>query len=567
MLAYVRGLFFLCCMGLAEGALAQAITVSPGSLDSATRSQLISPHSFYVNGPLSEGLTTEIAGHMYPAGPTGRTLLTLLALRMNAADIISLDDTIALDLPDILDNNPFRVSLTARHLLTETAGFAVPPLITGTVPLRRYITHVRTAGQMAHADTVGWALLVKYLEVRGGAPILTLFQTHVLDALKLPADALEAEISSGALIFVNSLKASGKLLAETARLMVRNRDANGARFLPADIYEQVTARHNWRMHPIGPRRTLGGVIHTDDGHSWISAPALPKNNSGPDFMAFPAEGIVFVNLRGITAEFQTSVLKLAQERFLPGAPDTRLREAQGIYDKGMRFSGNYVSSNTPSAWLADRLRAVEAHTINLTDPGDGTLHVSGLPGTGSAALVYHKKAPFYFEAVGDSHMTLSPYRQGGYLVLDGMLFRYSGILGNQTFVVLAFPYVAIFLLSSGLYMRSNTSNRWRKMGQFGTVGTLMISAGAACEFFLWPQAIFTWDMPFLVNLWRFAINAGLAFILSLPIFALAFTTGGEMPKDSGILYVPLHLALLCIAAVALFLITVAWGIAGEFSAY
>lgn len=567
MLASWRTLLLLCCMGWAASpAWAQTIVVNPNSLSENERDQLISVNSFYLSGPLSEGLTPEISARMVPAGPVGRTLLTLLALRMTAADLISLDDTVSRTLPNVVDSNPFRVAITPRHLLTETAGFAVPPVISGSVPLSRYITHVRTAGQMEHADAVGWALLIKFMEARGGAPISLLLDRHVLRALNLPAASVQADISGGPLVFLQSLKLSGSLIAETARLTVRNRSANGARFLPIDLYEQFTARQSWRMHPVGPRRTLGGIMHTDNRRTWISAPLLQSSDAGCNFMAFPAAGIVFVNLTGAPG-FKVAVLKIIDEQFLPGPPDRRLAEANGLYDKDFRFSGNYELSAAPSAWLADRLRAVKAHTINLTDHGDGMVHIKGLPGLSSSALIYHKKAPFYFESTGGSQLIFSPYKQGGYLVLDGMQYRYSGILGNKVFVVAAFPYVAIFLLTSGLYMRSKISNRWRKMGQYGVLGTLLISGGALCEFFLWPQAVYTWDMPFLVNIWRTGINVGLALVLSLLLFALSFTKQNEMPKDGAIMYVPLHLGLLCVAAGALFLITVAWGIAGEFSAY
>ena len=63
------------------------------------------------------------------------------------------------------------------------------------------------------------------------------------------------------------------------------------------------------------------------------------------------------------------------------------------------------------------------------------------------------------------------------------------------------------------------------------------------------------------------MNAGLALVLSLPLFAVAFTKKNEMPTGATIFIAPLHLALISVSAIALFLTLVAWGVAGEFSAY
>ena len=123
------------------------------------------------------------------------------------------------------------------------------------------------------------------------------------------------------------------------------------------------------------------------------------------------------------------------------------------------------------------------------------------------------------------------------------------------------------LFSSIIYLRSKTSARWRRMALLGTLGVTMVALGLIGELGYWAQAIFVWDMPWLVTLWRTVLNIGLALTLSLPLFAASFTRKGEMPTGALIFIAPLHLAAISAAAIALFLILVAWGVAGEFSAY
>lgn len=554
----------LICLCVSVPTYSQAITVNPNTLDALSRDQLINRRAFFVNGVLTQGLTPEMAKTQYKLGPMSRTLVTLTTLRMNMAGLLDLDEPIARILPTLLEDNPFDVALTARHILTETAGFAVPPLYGGDAPFRNYLSQIRTAGQMAHTDPVAWQLLIMFLEAKGGASITQLFETHVLQGVSSAGFKISRPAMRQQLDWLSQLTAEGALIAEIARLSIRNRDKNGARFLPADIYDQFVSRHNWRMHPIGPRRTLGGTMHELDGRTYVSPPAQANASEGATFIAFPSQGIAFITLDKATASYLKAVQIVAKTHFLPPEADNRLAEASGLYDKGIRFRGNYVRSDSPSAWLANRLAAVSGDRLKLSDIGDGTVTVARSSGE---VLLLDKKAPFLYETPAGERLILSPYRQGGYLVLDDVLYRYVGMLGNRTFVLSLFPFAIATLLSSIIYLRSRVSHRWRKMAFFGTSGTLLILAGVSADYFLWPRAMLIWDMAWLVNIWRAAINIGLAFVLSLPLFAISLTKKDEMPTNASIFLAPVHLGLLSISALALFLILVAWGLAGEFAAY
>jgi len=561
--AKFRAIIVLLSIILCTPLHAQTITVNPNTLDEPLRQQLVNEYAFFVNGPLTQGLTLTLKEKLFNLGPLSRSLLALITLRMNAEGLLDLDEAIVQTLPDMLEDNPFNVAITSRHILTETAGFAVPSTISSSSPIRRYTTQVRTAAQMAHADDVGWALLMLFLEAKGGTSFEELASTYLLDptgiktGISLPRDA-------SPLTAIKNISGSGQLIAEIVRLMIRNRDKNGARFLPSNIYEQLVSHHNWRMHPIGPRRTLGGVMHALNKRTYISPPDLPHSKGGPSFLAFPDQGIAFINLKSVNSAYLEAVSTVADNLFLQAKPDFRLNEAKNLRDAQDRFSGAYVRSDAPSAWLNDRLTVIKSNTLQLEETDAGTLTIQT---EGSGLTSYRKIAPFYYKSPSDKELLLSPFRQGGYLVLDGVLYRYVGILGNKTFVLDAFPLVILILLSSIVYIRSKTSLRWRKMAQFSSIGTVMVLTGLAGDYYFWPNAVFHWDMPWLVNLWRTILNIGLALVLSQPLFALAFTKKNEMPEGAAIFIAPFHLALLSIASIALFLIMVAWGIAGEFSAY
>lgn len=556
---------FMCLLASSVPAFGQAIFVDPKSLETALQEQLVSERAFYVNGSFTQGLTPDMARKTYPLGPMSRTLITLVTLRMQAAGLLDLDESVARTLPDILDKNPFTVAITPRHLLAETAGFAVPPVNSSyLIPFKNHTTQVRTAGQMAHADLVGWQLLTEFLMVKGQADINQLIEEHLFTALTERPSAFQRPVSHMHFDWLGTIEYSADGIAELVRLYVRNRDKNGNLFLPADLHEQLTKRHAWRMHPIGPRRALGGEMRTLGTHTYVTPPGNPRTGKEPTFLAFPDQDIAFIHFGAPSEDYLDAIKKIAADRFLPGRPDYRLNEARNLREADDRFNGIYVRSDAPSAWLKDRLNAIEHETIDIAEQANGTIIVTGLS-TGSDSFT--KIAPFYYQNLGGETLLLSPFRQGGYLVVGDSLYRYVGILGNKTFVLGAFPMVMLMLLSSLIYVRSKTSPRWRKMALFGGIGTLMIAVGLWAEYSYWPQAVFEWNFPGLVTFWRVVLNAGLALVLSLPLFAMAFTKKNEMPTGAAILVVPLHLALISVSAISLFLILVAWGVAGEISAF
>lgn len=543
----------LVTLGYTMPLLAQAVSILPQSLDPALREQLISNETIYVNGPFTYGLTKELAQKEFDLGPLRQTALTLISLRMAAERVIDLDEPVVHSLPDLIDDNPFRIAITPRHLLTETAGFAVPPK---TVPFDNrnpvFFHQVRSAGQIAHSDQAGWQLLTLFLEAKSGKSLKDLTAQYLLTAISPEATV------SGDLVIGNGL-----FIADLVRLLIHSRGHDSVRFLPADLYEQLALRHNWRMHPVDPRRSLGGILEYNSGRQWLR-PVVNQTQAGPTFFASPKNGVAFLHLGAPNDTYQDAVFSVAEDRFLPPQTDTRFREAEGIYDSGYTFNGLYVRTDAPTAALKDRLRLLADETITLADKRNSTLSVETLEGS---EHLFIKKLPFYFESEAGERLILSPYRQGGYVVFQEVTYRYVGPLGNTAFAFDAMPVALLVMLTSALYLRSQVSRRWRRMALFASGGTLVIIGTTALDYYFWSTALYQWQMPWLVVLWRILLNAGVALTLSVPLFALSFVRKNELPKGVGIFLAPLHLATLSIASIVLFLILIVWGLAGEFSAY
>ncbi|MBL4836873.1 MAG: serine hydrolase [Kordiimonadaceae bacterium] len=554
----------ICLCTLGTSSIAQTIVITPESIPKTLSGKIISNETFFVNGISTVGLTKKMAENHVILGSYIKISLSAITLRLREKHGIKLRKSISFDIPDVIEENPFKVAITPAHLMTETGGFSVPTILNAT-PLHQYALQARTAGQISHHDPVGWAILVHFLEKKSGKSILQLFTEEILVPLGLKQTDLNLKYPASPLQMVANATGSGLFIAELSRLMIRNQTANGKRYLPKASYDLLARKHSWRMHPLAPNHTFGAVLLSESGQRWIGTGPLSQNNT-PTLMGFPETGIAFVKLTGKTAAYKQAVLELANKNFLPLKPDNRAYAARQLRPY-QPFSGYYVRDDKPSKWLQKRLTTIEHNTLRLSQPSDRLVTVYKAVGDVEFSTDYIKQIPFYYVSAEGQTLILSPYKSGGYFLLDGILHRHIGVLGNRSYIIGAFPFAVILMLSSFIYIKGGISRAWKKMGQFGTLGTLMICAGLLCDYLWWPSAIFEWHMPYLVNLWRTIMNVGLMLVLSVPLFALSFTRRNHMPEGVAIMLAPAHLAFLTFASLALFLILVAWGVAGEFSAY
>ena len=236
-------LIMLSCTG---ALLAQAIVINPNSIEEASRKQLVSDETFFVNGPFTSGLTDEMAARRVRLGPVGRTLLTVLTLKMAQDGLFSMDEGIEPALPHLLDEHPFQVAITPRFILTETAGFSIPVAINKHSDFSHYLTSARTPSQLANTDSVAWALLFEFLQIKGGQPLNKLITTYLLTPMGLPVDSVKVDPDGNSLWRFTEMQGTGNLVAELARLMIRNRTTKAGRFLEPSAFALLT-RHRSKM--------------------------------------------------------------------------------------------------------------------------------------------------------------------------------------------------------------------------------------------------------------------------------------------------------------------------------
>jgi CubicO group peptidase (beta-lactamase class C family) len=519
---------------------AQAIVLRAD--DVLPRLKAVHGTAFFVNGHAVQGWDEPIAPD---AGAQG-LLLRLAALRLFDAGAVQMDEPLARFLPDILDDNPFKVALTLRHLLTRTSGFASPPGgdINPGIPLRSYAIGLRTPGQVMTDDMVGDAILAVLIEKLTGLP---------LDA------ALEREITA---------QLGSDIWPALGRVLLTGETADGSALLSSDAFRLIAAETLWRLHPMGPSASAVGSIHVRDGLGWLEA--------APGIIAFPREGVVFMAPDlpyGKQGEFHDMVLRIARENFPPHSFDASLAEANRL-PRPSELGGRYTRSDPPSAWLRPRLQAMAMDWMVIREADDGslTLDLAQVPGSGSDTprpfdRSFVEVAPYRFANSTGDILTLSPYRMGGYAYLGAALYHHTGPLGRVELIGSVLPWVLMALFSAVFHVKSKVGRPWRRMAWFTLTGTSLILFAMFAEFAFWPFVMYTWDLPVLVTLWRIGLNVGLMLILSVPLFALSFTRRGLMPERgfAFILAGP-HLAFLSLAAMTLFLVTVALGLAGNFTA-
>ncbi len=531
------------------------------TLPSDLRQKIVSHEGFYI----TDQETVGIKDNTYHAmGGVGKLLLTLVTLRLAGDGILTLDEAVAKTPNTLLDDQPFKVAITPRHLLTETAGFAVPPVIYSAANLKSYASEVRSAGKMAHHDPVGWAILIRLLEQKTGKPILKIIDDTLLLPLGLPITSLKVIDAKNPLLFLRGLKGTEQLLASLTRIIATNRSPyNTAPFLDSTLYQQLTGTLSWRMHPMGPSRTLGLGLHTTSHQHWFELFRTPYGNTS--IMVFPAENIGFAYFGTDPEGFRADVIQFANSKLAPN-PTSEASDTNALTSK-TRINGLYTITEAPAEWLQTRLHQIRYGTIRLADSKDGTTLIVSKENTEEvpAPRVFRKVAPLYYVDAKGNTISFSPYKQGGYMMLDDHLYRFVGLIGDKRLVLdLVVPFF-LLLLSSGIYIFRKRHTAWRRMGLTGLLGTLLITFGVAAEYYLWPKVVFLWDMPALVTLWRILLNAGIALTLSLPLFTLSFARKQKMPTGPfSILLVPLHLCLVSVAALGLFIILVAWGVAGNF---
>jgi hypothetical protein len=546
--------------------------------------------AFYVNGPLTVGLSDEQRKTYYNLGPMHQLLMSLATLRLVDKGLLSLDDSAAAIVPDILEHDPFKPAITIRHLLTNTGGFAALPWHwsdyrvlneVNSDSFEPYMIQSRSAGQVPHDDLVGRALLVRILERLAKKKIRDIYFEEVLTPLGLEIDAIRWPVEDhpySASIFkpVIKLKGSGSLFAELARLLLRNRSIDG-RFLTPDTYKLLTETPSWRLHPLTSKRVLSLTEHyLANQVRYLTYEHAANGVNGPaGLFAFPDFGAAFIvagegpvpaplQVRGLADKIGNKFIP-AQESQIDFEAAERLREPE-------LFGGIYIRDTLPSPYLRTRLEKIFYTGHRVLRLPDDNLSIEGH--LQFEDKICEKEAAYLYKRKDMVHCgTFSPRTAGGYYVNDEGTYRYIGLLGDKNLVIYPVPWMFLVLITALIYIprklwrKADINLSWQRMGLFGTIGILLLAFGLYGELIWWPIAVYEMNQPWLVFGWRLALNIGLMAILTIPLFTLSITKRKVVPSGLLGLAMNLHLVILTAASLMLFFIMAAWGVAGEFWPY
>lgn len=567
------------------GAEAQALVLRELDAAPVLNPQTANPgRRYYVNGPMLVGAEGLEAEELVPLGRASKLLLTFAVLRLVDQGMLSLDTPLHMILPDLIEDNPFEPPVRVSHLLAETAGYAVPPWYplgqdgaSMTLPkdgtLDPYLITLRYAGRMHHDDVVAGALMSETLKVVSGQDIMTLLAEQVLAPLGLDPDHLDLDTNSGLpdkFAPVLGLKATRALLKALARQLY---DRPRQRLLSASLQPRLVERTDWTLHPLSLTRTLGLERRIVAGHRLLLL-EQPPCSAGVTLAALPAQDLVFIEEYVPddlckTSTFLKDIAALVRQQVPPGQWGRRILEQAQSLSLPTRLSGFYVQESLPRASLSSRLGAIYQDTVFLKPDGpSGRFEFR----RGPEATRYQPTGPLVWtdqSGTREGTLVLSPIGGHGYFYRsDGTLYRYIGLLGDMRLVLSPLPWMLILIASGGLQIFNRTDKAWRRMGVNALVGTILFGGGLSADLNGWQWALYELEAPWLIVLWRLLLNIGLSLMLSVTLYGFYIAKRKDlMPIGVWLMPCALHLTVLTAAPLILFLLTVAWGVAGTITPY
>lgn len=521
---------------------------------------------FFINGNQAHW---EDGAPNVPLSGLEKVILSLATLRLQDQELINLDTRLSA-LTDLPKPMGLYADVPSIHdLLTESAGFATPPTKglpatpaaqLSTQQFTRYLLTRRAPGKASSPDPVGWAYLERIIQSAADTPLKEALQSLVFGPLGIAAD----EVGITPLAFSGRripLKITLSPTAMTTLLkgIVRNRTQFGAIFLKPASYQVLKAYQDPRVEPYsgfgwGKQQIAGFDVLT-------LSPASTQNLS---LVYIPRADTLFgiIEHDGSDKPFIEAALRLTAN-VLPSqdqTPDGQIKALSVSSD----LSGQFVLVEDTSAWFADRLRGLLGPTMIVTK----TQAAYSVRFSGQSSLQYQQIAPYLLS--GDESapdLRFSTYRNGGYVTVEGQLYRRVDSLLLAGRYAMYLPLALVIILSGAVYILQRTFRTIRNMGIAAMTGSLMTSAGLFLDLTYWPHVLYGMDVPSLVVLWRIMLNMGAMLCLSLPLYAFAstrsHTTQGRLPLNP---LVRLHMLAIALSAVVLTLLLSAFGILGQFSA-
>ncbi len=574
-------------------ALGQAVVLNPQDVLPELLADDTGTALFYINGTLTHGLPKGANGELdgaqfYNSSIASKLIISLVALRLSDMGLIAPEALVSDYLPDIVPIDPFEAPITIRHLLQETAGFASPPLslephkldapLSG-VKLRRFAIKLRSPDQASSHDPVGWAVLVALLEKASGKPFTQLVADQITAPLGLGAKNVMVSYQSlGGDAVPVVTEVSLAAFAEIVRLLIRNRDQAGGRYLGRITHSAlVQGTEGFRLHPAGPTASSAITVRSTGGLRWIEG--LNTDCSDPlAFAAYSEQGIAFIGATGSpagTGSCPASTVRgasLAQAaKYFP--PKANARTSASQIARPSKLEGRYIPARRSPAALAERLTIMQSDWLTIYGHSGEQLQVRRRNGD---PAIFTETAPYQYrnteENAPTSTMIFSPFRLGGYLLLGSndngnTLFRRIDILGRGGPLASIIPWTLLIIASAGFYAFRQPEKPWRNMGRFALAGALLVGVGLYLEVNSWANLLYEHHQPTLITLWRAGLNIGLMLLLALPMFVFSFSRNKTIPTGGAKTLVGPHLTLVAAAALLVFMTMILWGVAGTFAPY
>ena len=426
----------------------------------------------YGSADIENGIPVDPEQTIFHVGSVGKLFTWTAVMQLVEEGKLDLDEDINTYL-DFRIPDTYPQPITLRHLMTHTSGFedrwlnSVVSDPSELVPAREWLVSYMPARVHPPGEVAGYsnynAMLAGYIVARvAGEPYDQYIQEHIFDPLgmahstarsPIPPD-LRARLSVGYTYEDGAFQAfpdytaqpalwpSGAhqaTVTDMARFMIahlengRYRDANidGARILKEDTTRQM---HSTLYTP--DPRLLGSAYGFADvsdngqrtlGHEGYFPPMrsrlllLPDQNLGV-FVAYNSEGAGALTTQHIG--FQRAFF----DHYYPAPAVKPIQPPADFAERAGRFVGLYKYASSPATTFQKVGGLVGANTVEIRDPGDGTLLLS----IGGYELRFVEVEPLYFRQVdGQFGMVFREDDQGRITHMDTDLMpQYTGVKLN-----------------------------------------------------------------------------------------------------------------------------------------
>jgi CubicO group peptidase (beta-lactamase class C family) len=393
----------------------------------------------YGHADVEKGIPVDPKQTIFHVGSVGKLFTWTAVMQLVEEGKLDLDADINTYL-DFRIPDTYEQPITLRHLMTHTSGFeerwldSVVSDASELVPAREWLVSYMPARVCPPGDCAGYsnynAMLAGYIVARvSGEPYDQYIQEHIFDPLgmthstarsPIPQD-LRAHASVGYTYEDGAFRAFPDYTAQPAlwpsgahqasvtdmaRFMIAHLQDGGygdANIAGARILEESTARQmHTTLYTPDPRllgsaygfaelgdngqRTLGHEGYFPPMHSQLLL--LPDQNLGV-FVAYNSEG------GGALTKQHVGFQRAFFDHYYPAPAVEPIRPPADFAERAGRFVGPYRFASSPATTFQKVGGLVGANTMEIRDPGDGTLLLS----IGGYEWRFVEVEPLYFRQV------------------------------------------------------------------------------------------------------------------------------------------------------------------------